>query len=239
MAVIGDNSRINNPLISFNAIIDPDISMIHYAVLDYPDSDSLGFKDVLRQETSYFDMIYKVYHRKCKNPLYYLLNPRVTRAQLDEIYENLLEKEEDILDRHAVGTEMYNLILEFMKEPNISTNILVYSEAQKEYIKDEEKLHELKCVTLDDIKRNKLSFTQYYFKNIEELNPFIDTVDNATIYISTSDINLDEKGEDITLDNDIIKSIVYRNNKMCLFDIYTSDIIGGYEEDESDDESEV
>ena len=58
------------PLISFHTIIDEDLACLKYAILDIGINPSFNL-DSIKSKT-FYNIVYDVYMRKYKNPLYYI-----------------------------------------------------------------------------------------------------------------------------------------------------------------------
>ena len=226
MAAIMTQSAL--PLISFNSIIDMDMAVIKYILLDYPEKDLFNIKKI--SDKSYIELLSDIYKRKYKNPLYYFLKGDNQKGRFDEIYQTLVsEKEKDIL-KYAVATEMYNLLLKFVKEPEISPEILYFTENQKEYLENETNLQDIPKVSLKEALNKRYSI--YYLDKVEEGNTFFDKK-NTVFYFSTRGVNLDDKNEDIVLDESIISKLYKQQEcKIAIYELYPRDIIGGYLEND-------
>ena len=220
MPLINESFTAANPLISFNSIIDLDIALIDYIVVENRVIDTSIISD-----KSYFQFLSEIYMRKYKNPLYYFSKSEKDKADLDALYKSIMQdKEVDIL-KHSIATEVYNLLLEFYNEPDINPTILYYTDAQKDYIEDETYLQKIDHVSLQEAKENM--YSQFFFKDIEEIDPFKAGMKNSTIYFASSGLNLNDKNEDIIMSNEDIASLLYRNNRINLYDMYNMSIIGG------------
>lgn len=232
MAIFNDGSSMN-PLVSFNAIIDMDMALIHYIILDYEDKDIFDIQKI--SDKSYFELLSEIYKRKYKNPLLYFLKSEDQRDRFDEIYKTLMsEREADIL-KHAIATEIYDLLLTFVKESDIYPSIVYYTDAQREYLEDETNLMGIQRFSLDEIRSNGLTFSQYYLNTIDEFNLF-KNVPSTSFYVSTAGINLNDTDENIMVDEETISRISYNESVLNLYDIYRTDLIGGNEVEDDDDE---
>ena len=125
---------------------------------------------------------------------------------------------------------MYNLIREFVNSSEVIPTILYYTQAQKNVLDNDVLLSKIKSISIDELTQNeekKAEFEQFYFKFIDESIPFL-SLSNRTFYFSTTGQNLNENNEDIIFSNEDIFEIYKRGNKINLFDMYRTDIIGGY-----------
>ena len=232
MAIFNDGSSMN-PLISFKAIIDIDMALIHYIILDYEDKDIFDIQKI--SDKSYLELLSEIYTRKYKNPLLYFLKSPDQVDRFNEIYQTLLsEREADIL-KHAVATEIYNLLLSFDNESDIHPSILYYTDAERDYLANETNLMSIQRLSLEEIKSNNLTFSQYYLNTVDEFNIFKNVL-STSFYISTAGINLNEKNEDVTIDTETMKMVAYNESMLNLYNIYRTDLIGGYELEDDDDE---
>ena len=206
------------PLISFYSIIDRDIGLIKNILINYRNENVFD----LKKDKKYFEILADIYQRKENNPLYYLLkvDNESSRAFVDECYEEFItEKEEEILS-YSVTTDMYNLMREFINSSEIIPTILYYTQHQKNILDNDPLLSKIKTVAIGELRRHenkRNEYDQFYFR-----------LSNKTFYFSTSGVNLNDTNDDIKFSNEEVFDIYKRGNKINLFDIYRTDIIGGY-----------
>lgn len=219
----GLSGIVSIPLISFDSIIDEDIACIKYAILDIGENPSFDLS-FLKDKTM-IDIISDLYYRKYENPLYYIKSENANTELLDKVYIELLsEREADVL-QHAVATDWYNVIVDFKKSSDIFPTILYYTDAQKDLLKSLDKLHGIDLVSIEEAKKNPNQWIQYYFKYLYELEPF-KKLKEKSFYFSSSALNLVEDNTDIALSRDDVIDIVKYNNKISLYDIYRTNVIG-------------
>lgn len=216
------------PLISFYTLIDRDMGLIKNILINYRNEEIFN----LKQDKKYFEILGEVYKRKESNPLYYLLkvDNKENRSFLDECYEEFITERESEVLSYSVTTDMYNLIREFVNSSEVIPTILYYTQAQKNVLDNDVLLSKIKSISIDELTQNeekKAEFEQFYFKFIDESIPFL-SLSNRTFYFSTTGLNLDENNEDIIFSNEDVFEIYKRGNKINLFDMYRTDIIGGY-----------
>ena len=216
------------PLISFYTLIDRDMGLIKNILINYRNEEIFN----LKQDKKYFEILGEVYKRKESNPLYYLLkvDNKENRSFLDECYEEFITERESEVLSYSVTTDMYNLIREFVNSSEVIPTILYYTQAQKNILDNDILLSKIKSISIDELTQNeekKAEFEQFYFKFIDESIPFL-SLSNRTFYFSTTGLNLDENNEDIIFSNEDVFEIYKRGNKINLFDMYRTDIIGGY-----------
>lgn len=216
------------PLISFYSIIDVDMGLIKDIIINYRNENVFD----LKKDKKYLDILSSIYKRKETNPLYYLLrvDNKESRDFVDECYEEFItEKEEEILS-YSVTSDMYNLVREFYNSSEVIPTILYYSQYQKNVIDNDPLLSKIKSVSFIELKRNeekRNEYDQFYFRYIEESEIFL-SLKNKTFYFSTTGRNLIEDNSDIDISNEDVIEIYKRGNKINLFDMYRTDIIGGY-----------
>ena len=211
------------PLISFHSIIDEDIACLKYAILDIGINPSFDL-DSLKSKT-FQNIIHDIYMRKYKNPLYYIKTDNANTELLDRVYEELLNDIEDKVLKHAISTEMYNVLLDFKISPDIIPSILYYTDNQKELLESLDDLVGIKLISIEQAKYNPDKWSQFYFKYIDELEPFEDLIDK-TFYFSSCALNLIEDNSDIDIDKDRLMKILKNKNRISLYDMYRTDIIG-------------
>ena len=227
-----DNSFINSalggmlkaiPLISFHSIIDEDIACLKYAILDIGVNPSFDL-DSIKSKT-FYNIIYDLYMRKYKNPIYYIKSNNANIELLDRVYDELLTDIEDKVLKRAITTEMYSVLLEFKQSSDIIPNILYYTEAQKVLLQSIDKLSGINLVNIEEAKINPNQWSQFYFKYTTEFEPF-EKLKDKTFYFSSCGLNLNEDNSDINIEKDRLVSAIKNRNKISLYDIYRTDIIG-------------
>lgn len=209
------------PLISFYTIFDLDIGLIQLIFDEYLDPNIFDIKFFQR---SLKDIIRDIYYRKDENLLYMFSKESVKREVLDEYYKEFKETCMDkILDK-CITTEIINMISLFKSTKEITPTILYYTDKQKELLDDEPDLINIPKIRLDQTDSNALkSYSQYYVKNIDELEPFCE-YRGKTFYISNYGLNLNKESNDIK--DDILLSKIAKNiNNINLFSLYNEDII--------------
>lgn len=215
------------PLISFYSIVDIDMGLIKNILINYRNENVFD----LKKDKKYFEILSEIYKRKEKNPLYCLLkiDNEKSREFVDECYKEFInEREEEILS-YAVSTDIYNLIRQFYNSSEIIPTILYYTKAQKDIINNDQLLSKIKSISIDELNNDesKNQFEQFYFKYLDEAESFWN-LNNKTFYFSTTGINLNDNNDDINISNEDIYEIYKKGNKINLFDMYRTDIIGGY-----------
>ncbi len=216
------------PLISFNTLIDEDIACLKYAILEIGINPSFDL-DKLKSK-KYMDMIGDIYRRKYKNPLYYIAAPNADKNLLDRVYDELLTEREDEVLNYGVTTDMYGLMEDFKKSSDIIPTILFYTDSQHKVLKSLKNTSSIDCVSIQEARKNPTRWSQFYFKYINEIEPF-KNLGSRTFYFSTAGINLNDDNSDIIMSKDDIMDLVRKKNKITLFDIYRTDIIGSYQND--------
>ena len=210
------------PLISFHSIIDEDIACLKYAIIDIGVNPSFDIDSLKNKK--FFDIVYDLYMRKYKNPLYYIKSENANIELLDRVYEELLTEVEDRVLNHAVTTEMFNVLLDFKQSSDIIPNILSYTEIQKVLLEQISSLSGINLVSINEAKSNPNQWSQIYFKYIDELEPF-EKLQDKTFYFSSCGLNLTKDNSDINIDRDRLLSIIKNRNKISLYDMYRINII--------------
>ena len=216
------------PLISFHSLIDEDIACLKYAIIDIGINP---FFDLNKLKTkTYIEIIGDIYHRNYKNPLNYIQIDNINQdgaELLDRVYNELLsDKEEDIL-KHAVLTDIIDLIISFKESSDIIPTILYYTDAQKNVLDNIKDISSINKVNLKEALLNIDQYKQFYFKSLDEFEPFRD-LEDRTFYFSTYGLNLTESKDDINFSREELMPIIKKRNKISLYDIYRTDVIGSY-----------
>ena len=168
----GANNKILAPLISFDTIVDIDFGLINLIYTNYLDESVFDINFFLDNTKN---IIAKLYLRKEINPLYIIAKKDIERERLDNYYvEFMNEKITDIYNL-SITTEVLNMIQTFNQSQEIVPTILCYNEEQLEALKDEDILADNQKVLLSSLTpKDKESFTQFFFKDINEITPFLD-----------------------------------------------------------------
>lgn len=211
------------PLISFNCIVDEDIGLVNLIRKDYLD-DKVFNKDFFDME--FYEILKALYYRKEENPLYLFAKEGISRDTLDSYYLEFKEKcEREILDM-SITTEIFNLIDFFNTSQDIIPSILCYTQNQLDIIEQEQtmkKNHKILFSKLSE--KDKKSFSQFYFKYIKDIEPFIN-IKLRAFYISRAGLNINDDENDVR-DYDFMERFYRNYNSISLFDLYKKEIIGG------------
>ena len=213
-------SNNTTPAISFYSIIDIDMSLIKYIILHLRNENVFDLDKV--KQMTYFDILEELYYRKYNNPLYFLMKNEKDKDFLDKCYEEFKSNEDEILSC-AVITEMSNLIVEFKKSAEIRPSIFYYTEKQKELLESIEEFDDINIISIDDVISKKNSYGQFFFKSIDEIEPFKDLT-YKTFYFSSCGLNLNNNNDDISIDINELKELIYNKNHISLFDMYIKDV---------------
>ena len=215
------------PLISFHSIIDEDMGVLKDVIINYRNEEIFNL-DIKRNK---FQIIGDLYRRKYENPLYYIMKDEKYKSFVDECYEEFITEKEDEILNYSISTEIYQLIEEFKKSNDIIPTILYYSEAQRKVIENDALLSKINYISFSNLISNRdriEDFGQFFFKRINESNPFKD-FKAKTYYFSTCGLNLNEDNSDLNMDNDFVFHIYKNGGRISLFDLYRTDVIGGYD----------
>ena len=220
--VIGGVGNKSTPLISFNSIVDTDIGLVRLIYNEYLNPNVFDIKFFQRD---FIDIIKDLYFRKDLNPLTLFAKEDQSREKLDQYYKEFIDlKEKEILNL-SMTTEIINLIDTFNDSMEIVTSILYYTPEQKRILEDEPILANNNLVSIQSLDQDSIeSYTQIYFKNIEESKNLYKILKNKTIYFAFNGTNLNEDNTDVK-DTDLIDQLISFNNKINLYDMYRSDII--------------
>ena len=211
------------PLFSFHSIYDIDIGLVNLIREKYLNDkvfDPLFFKQ------SKLKIISDMYRRTESNPLTVFAKPDISKEDLDDYYNQFLEKEYQYIYDQCVSTEILNYIDFFTEDKEINPTILCYNDYEQKIVKDETILKQLKIQRLDennllsvDIQR---SYSEFYVKRVEELDIF-DKVLDMSFYISSFGPNfeLNDKNEKVIKQTKVIDiNTVCPINSFNIFDMY-------------------
>lgn len=221
---IGLTPTKTNPIISFYSIIDEDLSLLYYISEKYG-TNNIFDTDILYSNQA-MSFIGTLYNRKNKNPLYLIMKDEKYKDLLDRCYiEFIQEHESDILE-YAISTEMVNLITEFKKSGEVIPTILYYNDYQLKALNEIKEFEKIDKICFEDLLKRVNHYSQFYFKLVEEIEPFKDKFYDTTVYVSSCGLNLTENNDDINIDNDLVIEFLKRNVRISIFDMYRMDMIG-------------
>lgn len=216
------------PLISFHTIVDEDIGALKDIILNYKNSEVFDLSKISSKK--YINLVGDLYKRKYNNPLYYILRDDKYKSFVDECYNELINQNEDEVLEYAVTTDMYELVKQFIKSDDIIPSILYYTDSQLEILESDSNLSKINHVKYDDLflSKNGLDqFGQFYFKLIEESEKFLNSM-GKVFYFSSTGRNLNETNDDLKTDSKFVKNIYKNGGRISIFDMYKTEIIGGY-----------
>ena len=219
--IMGGADNKMAPLISFHTIFDIDVGLVQLIFDEYLEPKVFN-KDFFHRPL--IDIIRDLYYRKDENILNLFANKDVDQEILDNYYQEFLNTCMDkILDK-SITTEIINMISMFNNTSEINPTILYYNEKQKELLDDEPLLKKNRKVCLKELNsEQRKTFSQYYFKYIDELEPFTHCR-AKTFYISNHSLNLNDDKNDIK-DSDLIIKIIKGRNQISIFNLYNEQII--------------
>ena len=209
----------SSPLISIDAIVDEDLSLILYVLSKIRNETVFDFSKVEGLELN--SLIKLLYTRRYKNPLYLLMRDESNKEFLDECYKEFKSTGEYLVD-NAVGTDFYNVVEKFKEAGDIRVTILYHNDGEKYVIDNDPLLSSFETVTNN---RNMQHYSQLYFRYVDDAKNFIDKMTKRTFYFSSSVLNLNEDCDDFK-DSDIIEHLVDFRNDISIFDMYVESVIG-------------
>lgn len=206
------------------------MAVIKYALINLRNPQYFDLDKVT--DMSYIQLVGEIYRRKYINPLYYLMKSENLKESMDEVYNELMEKEEYELLKLAPSTDILPLLDSFVKSGDIKPSILCYNDIEKQFLEENQnQFRGISIITLKEIMNSTNNFNVYsqiYLRYWEkEIVYFKNKIIRRTFYVSTSGFNLTENNNDLN-NNDLILEVLKYNNKISLFDMYRLDIIGGY-----------
>lgn len=231
--MVGINSTKTSPLISFYALVDEDVALIAYILTHYRENNAFDCSKV--EGLSPYELIGKLYKRKYKNPLYLIMRDDKYKDLLDRCYEEFLSEREANILEYSYNTDFVKLVNEFKKSGEIIPTIMYYNSHQLSVLKEIEELQNIQKVSFEYAVHNSHKYSQFYFKSIEELQPFKNKFKNTVIYISSCGLNLNDNNDDtIMSDEDFFDYRFNKDVRISIFDLYKMKLIGAYNNDNSD-----
>lgn len=225
----------STPLISIYTVLDLDMAVIKYTLINLRNPQYFDLDKVT--DMSYIQLVGEIYRRKYINPLYYLMKSEDLKDTMDEVYNELMEKEEYELLKLAPSTDILPLLDSFVKSGDIKPSILCYNDIEKQFLEEnQDQFRGISILTFKEIINSTNNFniySQIYIRYWEkEIAYFKNRIIRRTFYVSTSGFNLTEDNNDLD-NNNLILEVLKFNNKISLFDMYRLDIIGGYNVNDS------
>lgn len=212
------------PLIAFNTIIDEDISLISY-IIKYVRNHDIFDLDKLK-EYDMIKVVSEVYLRDYDNPLYFLMKDEKDKEFLDQCYKEFMESQE-FYDYFIVSSDFYQLIQMFISSGEVKPTVLCKTEKEREIVLKDDVLSHLSILMIDDVNEKSLSkYQQFYFYRLRDSEKFIyNDISFRTYYFSSMGCNL-TKDKDELADSEYINNITKFQNRISIFDMYKSQIIG-------------
>ena len=223
-SVLGGNTAYVKPTpsFSFHTIVDEDVSLISYIIMNYYDTSIFDFSEVL--DLDFGKVISFIYFRTVDNPLRLFTKEGVDEVFVDECYEEFLrDKEAEILE-NGITTEIPTLIRLFKDSAGISPSIFYYNDIQLQTLESIELLKDIEKIRYTDVS-NRLH-SQIYIRDYKEAEYF-KHMTNKTFYMCSSKRNTDAL-EDIQNTPEILQ-IAMGRNQISIYDLYNRDIVNNDE----------
>lgn len=219
----GSNAYVKpTPVFSFHSIVDEDVSLISYIIMNYYDTSIFDFSEVL--DMDFGKVISIIYFRTVSNPLRLFTKEGVDESFVDECYEEFLrDKEAEILE-NGITTEVPNLIRLFKDSAGISPSIFYYNDIQLQALETIDLLKDVEKIHYNDVSNRKHS--QIYIRDYTEAGKFAHITDK-TFYMCSSKRNIDAL-EDIKQSPEILQ-IAMARNQISIYDLYNRDIVNNVE----------
>lgn len=208
------------PAFSFHTIIDEDISILSYIILNYYDTSIFDFSEAMHVD--FGEVISRIYYRKEENPLKLFMVEGADESFVDECYyEFINEKEEEIL-ANSIYTEIPKLIRSFQDSAGINPVIFYYNDAQKTALDAFDLLKDIPKIPVKDVTNDR--YSQIYLKDYTEAKNFPDLI-NKTFYFATSGRNVEvfTNGDFINIKE--LDMLAANRNHISLYDLYNSNIV--------------
>lgn len=221
----GNNIGVLSPLISFDCIFDTDFGLLKLIRREYFDttvfsSDFFVNNETTRQLTS------TIYMRESKNPLSLCVKNK--DINIDELYEEFMEREYSKILNYAMPTEIYNLLEYFKLSGDIKPTILYKDNRELELLKKFELTKNIKTIHIDDINNlENIPYQQFFFKELfdETLYTLCSRLSKKTIYLMSYLFNIKDNKDIILNKNSGILSL--NKNVIYLMDMYNKSKLKG------------
>ena len=225
--VIGSSYVKPTPTFSFHSIIDEDVSLLSYIIMNYYDESIFDFSNIM--DISFPEVIHMIYYRTEENPLKLFAKEGVDDQFLDDCYvEFLKDKEGDILE-NGIITEIPNLIKMFKNTAGISPSVFYYNDIQLETLNKIEELEGIPKIEYKEVSND--THSQIYIRDNHECTKFF-KLKYKTFYMATTRLNLNVLN-DMGNQPHIIE-LAKNNNRISLYDMYSTEIIGMMENEEGE-----
>lgn len=216
VSILGGLTKFS-PIISIRSIIDKDMGVLKYVLLELRNEKYFDLDKVTNK--TYFEILSDLYNRSEVNPLYYLMKNEADKDFLDECYKELLTDYEDEIMHYSVLTDMYALIQEFKDSGDIIPYILYYTDLEKQFCETDPVLSKFQAVHIEEFKKEIAKYTQIYFNYVDEVREVLDIIEKRAIYFSTAGYNLAEDNDGF-IDDDLLNELILRGNNMAVYDMY-------------------
>ena len=211
------------PLISFHTLVDSDFGLINLVYDKYLDNTVFNVDYFKDKEIE--NIIIDLYYRKEENPLYLIAKNNIGKELLDKYYKEFIETKRKDIYNMSINTNIVDLINIFDSDKDIIPYILYYNDDQLDILNNEPLLKDIKKVSISELltdSKNLDIYSAFFFKKVSELELFKD-LRTKSFYISTYRFNFDDNGN--FKDEKFIKSILYNNNRINIFDLYNNQVL--------------
>ena len=140
---IGGVVSYHAPLFSFHSIYDIDIGLVNLIKEKYLDEKVF---DLAFFQQPKLKIISDMYTRKNSNPLTVFAHPNISIEDLDDYYNQFLQKEYEYIYENCVSTEVLNYIKLFENDKDYDPSILCYNDYEVKIVKDEKAIQKLKII---------------------------------------------------------------------------------------------
>jgi len=210
----------STPLFSFNTILDENVGLIRLIYKKYNDKDIFDFTSIEKEPMS--KLVSLVYYKPYYNPLKLFLKDKSKEDFIDECYQEFLETKEDEIIAEGVITEIANLVKSFKESGDVNPTVYYYNKYQKDAL---ESLPHLRGIHLVDFKDVDIQeYSQLYLRYYYELLMF-EKFSHRTIYLASDEFNKYALDQLFSEEFEDINSMINNLNKVCIFDIYKSNIV--------------
>jgi len=216
----GGGGNFLSPLISFYTFLDLDTGLMNLIEDEYFDANTFNPQFYM---LSKLDQIYNLYFRTVDNPLEVIgLNPSENKELLQSYYEQFVTtKYEDILEK-SYSTAIYDFLDSAIHSIEIRPTVLCYNELQEERFRLFTEFKSIETVNIKDLKPD--NYTQFYIKELAELEPFLD-LECKTFYIASFGPNLTEEFRDFK-PIPYFEKLIKNKNEISMFGMYDYSILG-------------
>ena len=223
------NKLNSRPVFSYHTLLDSDMGILKYAVMNYKDDKAFDISKI--KSLNYFQLIGEVYRRREENPLYIIMRDDSYKDYLDQKY-NCLKDNELLIEDYLVYTEIVDYFNVLITRGDIKPSILYYTENEKKILDNIKEFKDLEKIYIKNIDISE--YDALYLKYISEIKRF-NKLTYTSVYLSNTGLNMNDSGDEFK-ESELINNLMDNKCIISIYELYKHDLIGNYKEGEQSNE---